>query len=70
MAPLQAQEVSILRRKLASFDVQQHEFRENFRKKAPFAYESDYVYARMDRVSAILYSYIVIVCDIIVIYVP
>lgn len=51
VAPLQANEVNILRRKLASFDVKQHEFRENFRKKAPFAYNSDFMYARIDRVS-------------------
>ena len=51
VAPLQANEVNLLRRKLASFDVQQHEFREKFRKTAPFAYEADYVYARIDRVS-------------------
>ena len=51
VAPLQANEVNILRRKLASYDVKQHEFRESFRKKAPFAYTSDYVYERIDRVS-------------------
>ena len=50
VAPLQANEVNILRRKLATFDVQQHEFREKFRKTAPFAYNADYVYARIDRV--------------------
>ncbi len=43
----------MLRRKLATFDVRQHEFRERFRKTAPFAYEADYVYARIDRVSPI-----------------
>ena len=50
VAPLQANEVNILRRKLATFDVQQHEFREKFRKTAPFAYNADYIYARIDRV--------------------
>lgn len=50
VAPQQANEVNLLRRKLASFDVQQHEFREKFRKTAPFAYEADYIYARVDRV--------------------
>lgn len=51
VAPLQASEVNILRRKLATFDVSQHEFREKFRKTAPFAYTADVVYARIDRVS-------------------
>jgi dynein heavy chain len=49
IAPLQANEVNLLRRKLATFDVKQHEFRENFRKTAPFNYSSDVVYARIDR---------------------
>lgn len=57
VAPLQAQEVNILRRKLANFDVRQHEFREKFRKTAPFAYEADVVYARIDRVSIYMYMY-------------
>lgn len=51
VAPLQATEVNILRRKIASFDVKQHEFREMFRKTAPFAYKADYAYARIDQVS-------------------
>ena len=51
VAPRQADECNKLRRKLASFDVQQHEFRENFRKTAPFQYDSDHPYVRIDRVS-------------------
>lgn len=36
VAPLQAIEVASLRRKCASFDVEQHTFRENFRNNGPF----------------------------------
>lgn len=36
VAPLQASEVAGLRRKCASFDVEQHTFRESFRKNGPF----------------------------------
>ena len=36
VAPLQASEVAGLRRKCASFDVEQHAFREHFRKHGPF----------------------------------
>jgi len=39
VAPLQASEVAGLRRKCASFDVEQHAFREDFRKNAPFRWE-------------------------------
>ena len=51
VAPLQAEEVNKIRRELISFDVQQHEFRENFRKKGPFSYEATQPYVRIDRVS-------------------
>ena len=51
VAPLQADECNKLRRKLVSFDVSQHEFRENFRKTAPFRYESTHPYVRIDRVA-------------------
>ena len=51
VAPLQAEEVSNLRRKLATFDVRQHEFRESFREKAPFTYSSTHAYVRINRVS-------------------
>lgn len=51
VAPLQAEECNKLRRKLATFDVRQHEFRERFRKTAPFQFESDHPYVRIDRVS-------------------
>lgn len=44
VAPLQANEVACLRRKCTSFDVEQHAFREDFRKKAPFRYRPKYIY--------------------------
>ena len=50
VAPLQANEVSIIRRKLATFDVKQHEFREKFRNTAPFTFESSDIYPRIDGV--------------------
>ncbi|NXL03800.1 DYH17 protein, partial [Mesembrinibis cayennensis] len=37
-APLQANEVNIIRRKCQQFEVRQHTFRERFREKAPFLY--------------------------------
>ncbi|KAF5902959.1 dynein heavy chain 9, axonemal, partial [Clarias magur] len=40
VAPLQANEVANLRRKCAAFDVQQHTFREQFRTKGPFWFDS------------------------------
>ncbi len=51
VAPLQAEEVNRIRREITSFDVKQHEFREEFRKTAPFNYESTHPYVRLDRVS-------------------
>lgn len=51
VAPLQAEEVNNLRRKLATFDVRQHEFRESFRQKAPFAFTATHSYVRINRVS-------------------
>jgi dynein heavy chain, axonemal len=50
VGPLQTNEVANLRRKTASFDVAQYEFRENFRKEAPFLYESDKPYNKIDNV--------------------
>ncbi|CAB1430531.1 unnamed protein product [Pleuronectes platessa] len=41
VAPLQAIEVSILRSKVASFDVEQHTFREDFRQNGPFRFDSE-----------------------------
>ena len=50
VAPLQAEEVNRIRRDLISFDVKQHEFREEFRKIAPFNYKSTHPYTRIDQV--------------------
>ena len=57
VAPLQAEEVCNLRRKLATFDVRQHEFREIFREKAPFTYSSTHPYVRINRVSLYMYTF-------------
>ncbi|XP_056405417.1 dynein axonemal heavy chain 9 [Hyla sarda] len=48
VAPLQANEVTLLRRKCASFDVQQFTFREKFRKEAPFRFDSISPYQTLD----------------------
>ncbi|CAF0885207.1 unnamed protein product, partial [Didymodactylos carnosus] len=49
VAPLQTNEVANLRKKIASFDVRQYEFREKFRKELPFGYDSKNVYKRLDK---------------------
>uniref|UniRef100_A0A8C9SNB8 Dynein axonemal heavy chain 17 n=1 Tax=Scleropages formosus TaxID=113540 RepID=A0A8C9SNB8_SCLFO len=48
IAPLQANEVASLRRKCASFDVEQHTFRERFRKEAPFRFDTENPYHMLD----------------------
>ncbi|XP_030063865.1 dynein axonemal heavy chain 9 [Microcaecilia unicolor] len=48
VAPLQANEVAVLRRSCASFDVEQHKFKEKFRKEAPFRYDSPTPYQMLD----------------------
>ena len=50
VGPLQTNEVANIRRKCASFDVEQYTFRENFRKDAPFLYDSDRPYSKLDNV--------------------
>ena len=50
VAPLQANEVSNIRRKSASFDVNQHKFREKFRQIPPFKYDCDKPYDHLDKV--------------------
>ena len=50
VSPLQTNEVSNIRRKTASFDVEQYNFRESFRKKAPFLYDSTQPYDKLDQV--------------------
>uniref|UniRef100_H2ZKA8 AAA+ ATPase domain-containing protein n=1 Tax=Ciona savignyi TaxID=51511 RepID=H2ZKA8_CIOSA len=49
VAPLQANEVSIIRRKCTSFDVKQHEFREKFRKELVFRFDCVAAYPNLDR---------------------
>ncbi|KAM8946996.1 dynein axonemal heavy chain 9 [Pelodytes ibericus] len=48
VAPLQANEVTLLRRKCATFDVVQYNFREQFRKEAPFRFDSTSPYLMLD----------------------
>uniref|UniRef100_A0A7N6A5B3 Dynein, axonemal, heavy chain 9 n=1 Tax=Anabas testudineus TaxID=64144 RepID=A0A7N6A5B3_ANATE len=48
VAPLQAIEVASLRRKCASFDVEQFTFREHFRQNGPFRFESENPYQMLD----------------------
>jgi dynein heavy chain, axonemal len=50
VAPLQTNEVANIRRKIASFDVEQYNFREAFRGEAPFKYESERPYKKLDEV--------------------
>lgn len=50
MAPLQATEVANIRRHAASFDVNQHKFREKFRGIEPFRYKCDKPYDMLDQV--------------------
>ncbi|XP_075314376.1 dynein axonemal heavy chain 9 [Odontesthes bonariensis] len=49
VAPLQAIEVAGLRRKCASFDVEQHTFREHFRNNGPFRFDSKSPYQMLDK---------------------
>ena len=56
VAPLQTNEVANIRRKTASFDVEQYNFRENFRQEAPYRYESENPYAKLDNVHICLFS--------------
>uniref|UniRef100_A0A3B5KZ59 Dynein, axonemal, heavy chain 9 n=1 Tax=Xiphophorus couchianus TaxID=32473 RepID=A0A3B5KZ59_9TELE len=49
VAPLQAIEVVSLRRKCASFDVDQHAFREHFRSNGPFRFDSQKPYQMMNK---------------------
>ncbi|XP_054457284.1 dynein heavy chain 9, axonemal isoform X2 [Anoplopoma fimbria] len=48
VAPLQAIEVASLRRKCASFDVEQHTFREHFRNNGPFRFDSESPHQMLD----------------------
>ena len=50
VAPLQANEVSNIRKKSATFDVRQHTFREDFRKMKAFLYACTEPYDLIDLV--------------------
>ncbi|XP_008068583.1 dynein heavy chain 17, axonemal [Carlito syrichta] len=49
VAPLQANEVSILRRKCQQFELKQHEFREKFRHEAPFSFSDPNPYQSLNK---------------------
>ncbi|NXD86338.1 DYH9 protein, partial [Halcyon senegalensis] len=48
VAPLQANEMTVLRKNCALFDVEQHRFREQFRKEAPFRFDTKKPYQLLD----------------------
>ncbi|KAM5306863.1 dynein axonemal heavy chain 17 isoform 1-T1 [Glossophaga mutica] len=49
VAPLQANEVNILRRKCQQFEIKQHEFREKFRQEAPFTFSDPDPYRSLNK---------------------
>ncbi|XP_077184230.1 dynein axonemal heavy chain 17 isoform X3 [Paroedura picta] len=49
VAPLQANEVTILRRKCQQFEIKQHEFREKFREDAPFTFVDPEPYKSLNK---------------------
>ncbi|CAF3056070.1 unnamed protein product [Rotaria socialis] len=51
VAPLQAQENTKIRQRLADFDTVQTQFRERFKSEAPYIYETPEAYKRLDRVN-------------------
>ena len=51
IAPFLTNEVANIRRKAASFETEQYDFRELFRQEAPFKYESTSPYTEIDKVS-------------------
>ncbi|KAM6050175.1 dynein axonemal heavy chain 9 [Theristicus caerulescens] len=48
VAPLQANEMTVVRKSCAAFDVEQHRFRERFRKEAPFRFDTEKPYQLLD----------------------
>ncbi|XP_042303471.1 dynein axonemal heavy chain 9 [Sceloporus undulatus] len=48
VAPLQADEMTVLRKKCAMFDVEQHKFRDRFHKEAPFRFDAANPYQMLD----------------------
>ena len=61
VAPLQANEVANIRRKLSEFDVRQQEFRDEFRKIAAFSYSCFNPYDELDKVNVTPLSGVVII---------
>ena len=57
VAPLQANEVSNIRKKSATFDVTQHTFREEFRKIGPFWYNCETPYEELDKVDFLRFTF-------------
>ncbi|XP_077022232.1 dynein axonemal heavy chain 17 isoform X3 [Tamandua tetradactyla] len=49
VAPLQANEVNILRRKCQQFELRQYEFREKFRQEAPFSFSDPEPYKSLNK---------------------
>ena len=54
VSSLQTNEVTNIRLKTASFDVHQYNFREEFRKMAPFLYSSQEPYEMLNKVGLLL----------------
>ncbi|KFQ91060.1 Dynein heavy chain 9, axonemal, partial [Nipponia nippon] len=48
VAPLQANEMTVVRKSCAAFDVEQQRFRERFRKEAPFRFDTEKPYQLLD----------------------
>ncbi|XP_075778340.1 dynein axonemal heavy chain 11 isoform X2 [Pelodiscus sinensis] len=51
VAPLQISEVTVIRKKCASFDEKQIEFRERFRVEAPFCFDAKNPYGLLDKIN-------------------
>uniref|UniRef100_H2Y9A0 Dynein axonemal heavy chain 11 n=1 Tax=Ciona savignyi TaxID=51511 RepID=H2Y9A0_CIOSA len=49
VSPLQTNEVTMIRKRCVAFDVKQHEYREAFRRHAPFVYSSEQPYVTLDK---------------------
>uniref|UniRef100_A0A8C4L5T0 Dynein axonemal heavy chain 17 n=1 Tax=Equus asinus asinus TaxID=83772 RepID=A0A8C4L5T0_EQUAS len=62
VAPLQANEVNILRRKCQQFELKQHEFREKFRREAPFSFSDPDPYKSLNKSIAAMESIMEALC--------
>ncbi|XP_063306953.1 dynein axonemal heavy chain 11 [Pelobates fuscus] len=56
LAPRQTLEVSIIRKKCAAFDIKQANFRETFCLDAPFSYNAQKPYSRLDKANQDIYK--------------